>query len=82
MSRTRRHQRLMDEMFYLAFTAERDEAQLSAAVAWLDRHEGKPVARSIAASSAALAALNDAALAALIADLASQARASLPGKDL
>lgn len=82
MGRARRRQRLMDELFRLAFTAESEEVQLSAAVAWLDRFEGKPVARSVNVSPDALMALDDAALAAVVADLAGQSRDPSPAEDL
>lgn len=42
MARDRRRQRLMAELEHLAFTAEREETQLAATIAWLDRYEGKP----------------------------------------
>lgn len=47
MARARRRQRLMDELAHLALTAKSEEVQLSAAVAWLDRYEGKPIARTV-----------------------------------
>lgn len=44
-----RNAELKEHLYTLAKTADRQETQLSAAVAWLDRDEGKPVARQIVA---------------------------------
>lgn len=44
LSRSARRQELLDTLFHLAFNAESEELQVSAAVAWLDRVEGKPAA--------------------------------------
>lgn len=82
MSRAQQRQRLMDDLEHLSFTAEREETQLAAAVAWLDRFEGKPVARLVTTGSDALTALDDAALAAAVADLAGQSRDPSPAEDL
>lgn len=65
MARTLRRQRLMDELERIAFTAESQETQLAAAVAWLDRFEGKPVTRSISAAPGDLVALDDLELTAI-----------------
>jgi hypothetical protein len=45
LSRSARRQELLDALFELAFTAESQEVHVSAAVAWLNRIEGKPPAR-------------------------------------
>lgn len=66
MARGRRRQRLMDELASLAFTAMSEEVQLSAAVAWLDRYEGKPIARALNLEPGNASALDDAALAAIL----------------
>lgn len=42
--RSARRQELLVVLFDLAFTAELQEVQVSAAAAWLNRVEGKPVA--------------------------------------
>lgn len=63
LSRSMKRQALLDGLFDLAFTAERQEVQVSACVAWLNRVEGKPVAMTTAHVSAAdLSTLNDADL--------------------
>lgn len=45
-----RNVELKEHLYHLAKNAEREETQLSAAVAWLDRDEGKPIARQINAA--------------------------------
>lgn len=40
-----RNAQLKEHIYQLALGAEREETQLSAAVAWLDRDEGKPMQR-------------------------------------
>lgn len=67
MARDRRRQRLMAELEHLAFTAEREETQLAATIAWLDRYEGKPVARVINVGFSNAADIDDAIPAALVA---------------
>lgn len=44
-----RNAELKDHLYDLAKNADRQETQLSATMAWLDRDEGKPVARQIVA---------------------------------
>lgn len=61
-SRSARRQELLDKLFVLARTADDDATRVSAAVAWLNRYEGKPVAMTAHASAADLSALNDAEL--------------------
>lgn len=82
MGRARRRQRLMDELAHLAFNAKSEEVQLFASIAWLDRYEGKPIARSITVAPGDLSSLDDAALAAVVADLAGQSRDPSPAEDL
>ncbi len=61
-SRSARRQELLDTLFDLAFTAERQEVQVSAAVAWLNRVEGKPSAKAVHVQTDDLSALDDDAL--------------------
>jgi len=63
----------------LAFEAAREETQLSAAIAWLDRHEGKPIARNLNMDADDLAALDDGALDARRTALEAELRASTGG---
>lgn len=44
MSRSQRRQALLDTLFDLARTADSEEVQLAAIVAWLNHVEGKPAA--------------------------------------
>ena len=44
LSRSQRRQALLDMLFDFARTADSEEVQLAAIVAWLNRFEGKPVA--------------------------------------
>lgn len=57
-----KRQNFLDVLFELAFTAERQEVQVSACVAWLNWVEGKPRAQSIQIHANDLATLNDDAL--------------------
>ena len=52
-----------NKIFDLAMNADRQETQLSAAVAFLNREEGTPIARSITVQTDDLASLSDAELA-------------------
>lgn len=61
-SRSEKRQQLLDDPFVLAFTAERKEVQVSAAIVWLDRFEGCPVAMAGQASAPDPSALDDAEL--------------------
>ncbi len=58
---------LKDHLFGLATKAERQETQLAAAVAYLNRVEGMPIARTVTATVADPNSLTDADLAAIIA---------------
>jgi hypothetical protein len=58
-----RAQALKDHLFTLAQSAERQETQVQAAKAWLDRHEGLPLARTLNHNTDDLAALDDQSLA-------------------
>lgn len=61
-----RAEALTDHLFDLAMNAERQETQLAAAVACLDRIEGKPIQRSVTATVADPSSLSDAELVAII----------------
>jgi len=52
---------LKDHLYRLATKADRQETQLAAAVAWLNREEGTPIARSIN-TNMAVAEMTDAEL--------------------
>lgn len=65
MTGHRRRQELLDKLETLAFTAENEDTQLYAAVAWLNRVEGKPLARIANLEQGDVSALDDAALAAI-----------------
>lgn len=78
MARSLRRQRLMDELVRIAFTAESQETQVAAAVAWLDRFEGKPVTHSISATPGDQVALDDLELAAIASPRSAPPRASPP----
>ena len=56
-------QALKDHLYKLATEAEREETQVRAAEAWLNRHEGSPVARTVNYNSTDVTALDDRALA-------------------
>ena len=56
-------QALKDHLYKLATRAEREETQVRAAEAWLNRHEGSPVARTVNYNSTDVTALDDRALA-------------------
>jgi len=64
-----RAEALKDHLFKLATTAERQETQVSAATAWLDREEGKPIARTVTTTVDDVGQLSDLELAAEIARL-------------
>jgi hypothetical protein len=57
-----RAEQLRDHIYGLALGAEREETQLTASVAWLDRHEGKPVQRVVARAADSLSEMSDEAL--------------------
>lgn len=56
---------LKEHLYMLATTAAREETQISAAVAWLDRHEGKPIARNVNMTPGDVSLLDDGTLAAI-----------------
>jgi len=58
-------QALKDHLFALATTAERQETQVTAAVAWLNRHEGTPIARNINLTPDDVTVLDDGTLTAI-----------------
>lgn len=62
LSRSQKRQHLLDALFDLALTGASQELQVSAAVAWLNRYEGRPVAMTVHASAADLSTLDDADL--------------------
>ena len=62
MSRSARRLELLDALFNLARTAENEDVQVSAAVAWLNRVEGKPIAQAVHVVVEDLAELEDDAL--------------------
>lgn len=64
-----RNVELKEHLYHLAKNAEREETQLSAAVAWLDRDEGKPIARSVTTTVDDVSQLSDLELTAEIARL-------------
>lgn len=66
LSGYRRCQQLLEMLYTLAMTAESQDVQVSAAVAWLNRVEGKPVARTINVALGDSSALEDAALATIV----------------
>ena len=67
------------KIFDLAMNADRQETQLSAAVAFLNREEGTPIARSITVQTDDLASLSDAELAERLAHLERVAAAAGDG---
>lgn len=68
-----------NKIFDLAMNADRQETQLSAAVAFLNREEGTPIARSITVQTDDLASLSDADLAERLAHLERVAAAAGDG---
>lgn len=60
---------LEDHLFSLAFNAERQETQVSASNAWLDRVKGKPIARTVTTTVDDVSQLSDLELTAEIARL-------------
>jgi hypothetical protein len=62
-----RVRRLKDHLYDLALNAERQETQLSAAVAFLNREEGMPISRAVIANVGDPNNLTDAELAAIAA---------------
>ena len=62
MGRSQRRQALLDMLFDLARTAQSEEVQLAAIVAWLNRFEGKPIAMTARGMVGDPSALNDADL--------------------
>lgn len=62
MSRSQRRQALLDMLFNLARTADSEEVQLAAIVAWLNRVEGEPVVQAIHIHSDDLDTLDDVSL--------------------
>lgn len=51
--------KLRDHLFWLATNADRQETQLAAANAYLDREEGKPIARTVTATVDDVSKLSD-----------------------
>lgn len=72
---------LRDKIFELALTAEREETQLAAANAYLNREEGTPVQRVVTASVTDPSLLTDAELAAIAAAGSRGALAAPEGAD-
>jgi hypothetical protein len=70
---------LKDHIYFLAENADREETQLAAAVAWLNREEGMPVARNININATATSELNDHELQARRAELERAIRGSAGG---
>jgi hypothetical protein len=69
-ARTDREQKLQDVLFRLAIEADNPAVQVDASVAWLNRHEGLPVARTVNLNvDDDLRAMTDAELAAEVAAL-------------
>jgi hypothetical protein len=78
----KRNAELKDHLYDLALHAEKQETQLAAANAWLNRDEGQPVARSINATVDDLSKLTDAELdAKLRAELAAAGVATPSGEE-
>lgn len=67
MDHSERLHELREHLYRLAKTAEREETQLSATIALMNRLEGMPIARNINFNSEDPASLDDAALARIIA---------------
>lgn len=76
---------LMDNLYRLATKAEREETQVSATTAWMNRVQGMPIARNVNVNADDLSALDDAALeqrrADVAAKLAAIGRGSAPESD-
>ena len=73
-----RLQLLRDHMFHLALNAAREETQLAAASAYLDREEGKPIARTVTAAVDDVSQLSDLELAAEIARIDRELASATP----
>ncbi len=69
------------KIFDLAMNADRQETQLQAAVAFLNREEGTPIARSITVQTDDLASLSDAELTERLAHLERVAAAAGDGAE-
>lgn len=65
---------LKNHLYTLATTAEREDTQVRAAEAWLNREEGMPVARNITVATDDLSQLDDDALARRQAELEARLR--------
>ena len=78
-SRRDKAQALKDHLYRLATEAEKEETQVRAAEAWLNRIEGTPVQRNINVSADDLSALDDAALDARADAIEAELRASARG---
>lgn len=74
-----RAEELKDHLYKLALKAERQETQLAATVAYLNRAEGMPIARTVTATVADPNSLTDAELAAIAAGGRTAADAPTPG---
>jgi hypothetical protein len=70
---------LRDHIWNLALTAQREETQLAAATAYLDREEGKPIARTVTATVDDVSQLSDLELAAEIARIDRELAAAKAG---
>lgn len=64
-----RNAELKDHLYDLAKHADRQETQLSATMAWLDRDEGKPISRNVSATVDDVSKLSDLELTAELARL-------------
>ena len=69
-TQTERAAELRDHLYHLALNAQREETQVTAARAYLDRVEGTPIQRVVNHNADDIAALSDDALAARQEDLA------------
>lgn len=65
MSGAEKARLLKEHLYKLATTATREETQVVAATAWLDRHEGKPIARNVNLTPGDVSLLDDETLAAI-----------------
>lgn len=65
MSGTEKVRLLKEHLYRLATEAQREETQIAAATAWLDRHEGKPIARNVNMTPGDVSLLDDGTLAAI-----------------
>jgi hypothetical protein len=70
---------LKDHIYGLALTADREETQLAASIAWLNREEGMPVARNLNLNATVTSELGDDELIARRAELERAIRGSIAG---